>query len=179
MTPLLPTSASELLTSSTSVPVGASSVMVVWKAGVVKTGALSLTSLTKTVTMHVPLREGTPGNEQRVNSRGLVHFLLLTDSLFDHSRLMRQHVQRRTYTRRLIKYDSSFALRSARNLICAPVRMNMATPTALHTAHLSRFPSSRAAPHQHSLMQNTSKGLNVSETKSSRRSSWGLGRAQI
>lgn len=68
MTPLLPTSASELLTSSTSVPVGASSVMVVWKAEEVKTGALSLTSLTKTVTVHVPLREGTPGNGERKQS---------------------------------------------------------------------------------------------------------------
>lgn len=68
MTPLLPTSASELLTSSTSVPVGASSVMVVWKAEAVKTGALSLTSLTKTVTVHVPLREGTPGNGESEQS---------------------------------------------------------------------------------------------------------------
>lgn len=64
MTPLLPTSASELLTSSTSVPVGASSVMVVWKAEAVKIGVLSLTSLTRTVTVHVPLREGTPGNKE-------------------------------------------------------------------------------------------------------------------
>lgn len=62
MTPLLPTSASELLTSSTSVPVGASSGMVVWKTEAVKMGALSLTSLTKTVTVHVPLREGSPGD---------------------------------------------------------------------------------------------------------------------
>lgn len=62
MTPLLPTSASELLTSSTSVPVGASSVMAVWKEEAVKTGALSLTSLTETVTVHVPLRGGTPGD---------------------------------------------------------------------------------------------------------------------
>lgn len=69
MTPLLPTSASELLTSSTSVPVGASSAMVVWKAEAVKTGALSLTSLTKTVTVHVPLREGTPADGERKEPR--------------------------------------------------------------------------------------------------------------
>lgn len=81
MTPLLPTSASELLTSSTSVPVGASSVMLVWKAEAANTGALSLTSLTKTVTVHVPLREGTPGNgeREREKSRGLVQLLVLTD----------------------------------------------------------------------------------------------------
>lgn len=65
MTLLLPTSASELLTRSTSVPVGASSATVVWKAEAAKTGALSLTSLTKTVTVHVPLSEGTPGGEQK------------------------------------------------------------------------------------------------------------------
>lgn len=75
MTPLLPTSASELLTRSTSVPVGASSVMVVWNVDAVKTGALSLTSLTKTVTVDVPLREGTPGDgEGEEHNRELFHF---------------------------------------------------------------------------------------------------------
>lgn len=62
MTPLLPTSASELLTRSTSVPVGASSATAVWKEEAAKTGALSLTSLTETVTVHVPLRGGAPGD---------------------------------------------------------------------------------------------------------------------
>ena len=60
MTPLTPTSASELLTSSTSVPVGASSMMVVWNMEEVKTGTLSFTSSTSTVTVPVPLRGGEP-----------------------------------------------------------------------------------------------------------------------
>ena len=60
MTPLTPTSASELLTSSTSVPVGASSATVVWKAAAVNTGTLSFTSSTSTVTVPVPLRDGEP-----------------------------------------------------------------------------------------------------------------------
>lgn len=65
MTPLMPTSASELLTNSTSVPVGASSMMVVWKVEEVNTGMLSLTSFTTTVTVPVPLRDGEPGRENR------------------------------------------------------------------------------------------------------------------
>lgn len=65
VTPLVPTSASELLTSSTSVPVGASSAMVVWKVEEVKTGTLSLTSSTRTVTVPVPLRDGEPGGRGR------------------------------------------------------------------------------------------------------------------
>lgn len=56
--------------------------------------------------------------------------------------------------------------------------MNTATPAA-PSGHQSGFPSGGAAPHQHALMQNTSNGLNGSETKSSRRPSWGLGAAQI
>lgn len=70
MTPLAPTSASELLTRSTSVPVGASSVMVVWKMDDVKTGTLSFTSLTRTVTVPVPLRDGEPDvkKKERANS---------------------------------------------------------------------------------------------------------------
>lgn len=60
MTPLAPTSESELLTRSTSLPVGASSMMVVWKVDEVKTGTLSFTSLTRTVTVPVPLRDGEP-----------------------------------------------------------------------------------------------------------------------
>lgn len=60
MTPLAPTSASELLTRSTSVPVGASSMMVVWKVDEVNTGTLSFTSLIRTETVPVPLREGEP-----------------------------------------------------------------------------------------------------------------------
>lgn len=47
------------------------------------------------------------------------------------------------------------------------------------SGHHVGFPSSGAAPLQRALTQNTSKGLNVCETKSSRRPSWGLGRAQI
>lgn len=46
ITPLMPTSASELLTNSTSVPVGASSMMVVWKVEEVKMGTLSFMSFT-------------------------------------------------------------------------------------------------------------------------------------
>lgn len=65
ITPLTPTSASELLTKSTSVPVGASSMMVVWKVEEVKTGTLSFTSITRTVTVPVPLRDGEPGDEGR------------------------------------------------------------------------------------------------------------------
>lgn len=65
MIPLRPTSASELLTRSTSVPVGASSAMVVWKVDEVNTGTLSLTSSTKTVTVPVPLRGGEPGHKRR------------------------------------------------------------------------------------------------------------------
>lgn len=61
----MPTSASELLTKSTSVPVGASSMMVVWKVEEVKTGTLSFTSFTRTVTVPVPLRDGEPGDEGR------------------------------------------------------------------------------------------------------------------
>lgn len=64
MIPLRPTSASELLTRSTSVPVGASSAMVVWKVDEVNTGTLSLTSSTKTVTVPVPLRGGEPGHKR-------------------------------------------------------------------------------------------------------------------
>lgn len=60
MIPLAPKSASELLTRSTSVPVGASSIIVVWKVDEVKTGTLSFTSLTRTVTVPVPLRDGEP-----------------------------------------------------------------------------------------------------------------------
>lgn len=65
ITPLAPTSASELLTSSTSVPVGASSMMVVWKVDEVKTGTLSFTSLTRTVTVPVPLRDGEPEGKRK------------------------------------------------------------------------------------------------------------------
>lgn len=65
MTPLAPTSESELLTRSTSVPVGASSMMVVWKVDEVKTGTLSFTSLTRTVTVPVPLRDGEPEVEKK------------------------------------------------------------------------------------------------------------------
>lgn len=65
ITPLAPTSASELLTSSTSVPVGASSMMVVWKVDEVKTGTLSFTSLTRTVTVPVPLRDGEPEGKSK------------------------------------------------------------------------------------------------------------------
>lgn len=60
MTPLAATSASELLTRSTSLPVGASSMMVVWKLDEVNTGTLSFMSLTKTVTVPVPLSDGEP-----------------------------------------------------------------------------------------------------------------------
>lgn len=59
---------------------------------------------------------------ERENSRGLVHFLLATDFLFPRNAALN--------TWRLIKHDLSFALRSTRNLMCAPVRMNMATPAA-------------------------------------------------
>lgn len=72
MTPLAPTSASELLTRSTSVPVVASSVMVVWKVDEVKTGTLSFTSLTRTVTVPVPLRDGEP--EVKKKERGNLNF---------------------------------------------------------------------------------------------------------
>lgn len=105
MTPLLPTSASELLTRSTSVPVGASSVMVVWKEEAVKRGGLSLTSLTETVTVHVPLRGGRPGGgEQSRAQPGVIP----------------SHPSRGTNgdatpdPRRLIRHDSSFAPRSTR-----------------------------------------------------------------
>lgn len=60
ITPLMPLSASELLTNNTSVPVGASSIMVVWNVEEVKTGTLSFTSSTRTVTVPVPLRDGEP-----------------------------------------------------------------------------------------------------------------------
>lgn len=53
-------------------PVGASSMMVVWKVDEVKTGTLSLTSLTRTVTVPVPLSDGEPGVEKTV--RGNVSF---------------------------------------------------------------------------------------------------------
>lgn len=46
-------------------PVGASSMMVVWKVEEVKTGTLSFTSFTRTVTVPVPLRDGEPGDEGR------------------------------------------------------------------------------------------------------------------
>lgn len=69
MTPLTPTSASELLTSSTSVPVGASSMMVVWKVEEVKTGTLSFTSSTRTVTVPVPLRDGEPERRREVGKK--------------------------------------------------------------------------------------------------------------
>lgn len=73
MTPLAPTSASELLTRSTSVPVGASSVMVVWKVDEVKTGALSFTSLTRTVTVPVPLRDGEPEVKKKERGKLKLH----------------------------------------------------------------------------------------------------------
>ena len=38
--------------------------MVVWKAEAVKTGMLSFTSSTRTVTVPVPLRDGLPGDKQ-------------------------------------------------------------------------------------------------------------------
>lgn len=65
ITPLMPISASELLTNSTSVPVGASSMIVVWKVEDVKTGKLSFISSTRTVTVPVPLRDGEPGDAER------------------------------------------------------------------------------------------------------------------
>lgn len=77
MTPLAPTSESELLTRSTSVPVGASSIMVVWKVDEVKTGTLSFMSLTRTVTVPVPLRDGEPEvvkKETKKNSERNVNF---------------------------------------------------------------------------------------------------------
>lgn len=69
ITPLAPTSASELLTSSTSVPVGASSMMVVWKVDEVKMGTLSFTSLTRTVTVPVPLRDGEPEDKGKYEKK--------------------------------------------------------------------------------------------------------------
>lgn len=125
MTPLLPTSASELLTRSTSVPVGASSVMVVWKEEAVNTGALSLTSLTETVTVHVPLRGGTPGEGEESTTGS-------------YSLKPQQVNQRRNATP-----DTPLVIRSEINtqLICAPVRTDLTNAPAAPHSGASAWPS--------------------------------------
>ncbi len=62
ITPLSPTSASELLSNKTSVPVDASSGMVVWKDIELNDGILSFTSPTSTITVPELLRDGVPTN---------------------------------------------------------------------------------------------------------------------
>lgn len=78
ITPLSPTSESELLSNRTSVPVGASSGMVVWKDTELNDGILSFTSPTSTITVPELLRDGLPTNTGEKQAHLYMHLRVLT-----------------------------------------------------------------------------------------------------